>query len=30
MNVFRKNDENAHLHVSYDFSKFGGSKKIKV
>jgi hypothetical protein len=24
------NHENVHLNVSYDFSKFDGSKKIKV
>ncbi len=26
----QKNYENVHLSVSYDFSKFNGSKKIKV
>jgi hypothetical protein len=30
INVFKKNYENVHLNVSYDFSKFDGSKKIKV
>jgi hypothetical protein len=30
INVFKKNYENVHLSVSYDFSKFDGSKKIKV
>jgi len=26
----KNNNENVHLNVSYDFSKFNGSKKIKV
>jgi hypothetical protein len=26
----KKNYENVHLNVSYDFSKFDGSKEIKV
>jgi hypothetical protein len=26
----KENYENVHLNVSYDFSKFHGSKKIKV
>jgi hypothetical protein len=26
----KKNYENIHLNVSYDFSKFDGSRKIKV
>ncbi len=26
----QKNYENIHLNVSYDFSKFDGSRKIKV
>jgi hypothetical protein len=30
INVFKNNYENVHLSVSYDFSKFDGSKKIKV
>jgi hypothetical protein len=25
-----KKNENVHLNISYDFSKFDGSKKIKV
>jgi hypothetical protein len=28
--IFFKNYENVHLNVFYDFSKFNGSKKIKV
>jgi hypothetical protein len=31
INAFtKKNYKNVHLNVSYDFSKFDGSKKIKV
>jgi hypothetical protein len=30
INVFKKIYENVHLSVSYEFSKFDGSKKIKV
>jgi hypothetical protein len=26
----KKNNENVHLSASYDFSKFNGSRKIKV
>jgi hypothetical protein len=28
--LIKKSYENIHLSVSYDFSKFNGSKKIKV
>jgi hypothetical protein len=28
--IQKKNNENVHLIVSYDFSKFNGSRKIKV
>jgi hypothetical protein len=28
--VIKKNYENNYLNVSYDFSKFNGSKKIKI
>jgi hypothetical protein len=31
INVFiKKNNENVHLNVSYDFSNFDGYRKIKV
>jgi hypothetical protein len=30
MYSLEKNHENIYLNVSYDFSKFDGSKKIKV
>jgi len=30
INLFQKNYENVFLSVSYDFSKFDGSKKLKV
>jgi hypothetical protein len=30
INLFTEINENVHLNVSYDFSKFDGSKKMKV
>jgi hypothetical protein len=30
INVFKNNNENVHLNVSYDFSKFEKPRKIKV